>query len=244
MAGQASWRQWWQAQGQAVLFYGRQFLGESLRLGEAREAAFTLTGAGTGVGTLVHLAANPLTVPEGWQVITQAITECRMEVRDWGTPVPIPSHLNHLDSIIQMSPLGQSASRMLALISSHHQAGPKGAEFRTGDKDPWDKYYPISPHLPQIVGSKVTEVQYLQPHQYHHSRIGQKVPGIPDMAGNAGRPDVIWKSIYPSLKMRIWRMPSLIRAGGGTWLYIIMWGARTTPSYHVPYGPCKGTLGN
>ena len=38
--------------GRAVLFYGRQSLGEGLSLGEVRETAFTLTGPGILVGKL------------------------------------------------------------------------------------------------------------------------------------------------------------------------------------------------
>ena len=44
--------------GQAVLFYGRWSLGEGLSLGEARDAAFTLTGAGTWVGKSAYLNAD------------------------------------------------------------------------------------------------------------------------------------------------------------------------------------------
>ena len=51
--------------GKAVLFYGRQSLGEGLSLGEVRDTAFTLTGAGTGVGKPAYLAADPLTIQEG-----------------------------------------------------------------------------------------------------------------------------------------------------------------------------------
>ena len=42
------------------------FLEEGLSLGEARDTTFTLTGAGTWVGKSAHLAANPLTIQEGW----------------------------------------------------------------------------------------------------------------------------------------------------------------------------------
>ena len=45
----------------AVLFYGRWSLGEGLILGEARDATFTLTGAGTWVGKPAYLATDPLT---------------------------------------------------------------------------------------------------------------------------------------------------------------------------------------
>ena len=52
--------------GRAVLFYGRWSLGRGLSLGEARDATFTLAGAGTWVGKSAHLAADPLTLWEGW----------------------------------------------------------------------------------------------------------------------------------------------------------------------------------
>ena len=51
--------------GWAALFYGQQSLGEGLSLGEVRDAMFTLTGAGTWVGQLAYLAADPLTIQEG-----------------------------------------------------------------------------------------------------------------------------------------------------------------------------------
>ena len=67
--------------GKAILFYGRQSLGEDLNLGEAGDATFTLTGAGSWVGKSAHLAADPLAIQEGWQVITQGITEHQIEAR-------------------------------------------------------------------------------------------------------------------------------------------------------------------
>ena len=51
--------------GRAVLFYGRWSMGEGLSLGEARDTAFTLTGAGTWVSKPVYLATDPLTIQEG-----------------------------------------------------------------------------------------------------------------------------------------------------------------------------------
>ena len=51
--------------GRAILFYGRQSLGEGLSLGKARDATFILTGAGTWVGIPAYLAADPLTIQEG-----------------------------------------------------------------------------------------------------------------------------------------------------------------------------------
>ena len=49
----------------AVLFYGRLSLGEGLTTDEARDATFLLTGAGTWVGKLAYLTADPMTLQEG-----------------------------------------------------------------------------------------------------------------------------------------------------------------------------------
>ena len=55
--------------GRAVLFYRRHSLGESLSPDKSRDATFVLTGAGTWVGKPAYLAADPLTIQEGWQEI-------------------------------------------------------------------------------------------------------------------------------------------------------------------------------
>ena len=67
---------------------------------------------------------------------------------------------------------------------------------------------------------------------------------IPNMTDDVGRPEPVWRLIYPSLKTRMHRMPSSTRVGGGIWLYTIMWGAGIAPSFHTPSGLCKGTLEN
>ena len=50
----------------AILFYGRWSLEEGLSLGEVRDSAFKLTGAGTWVGKLAHLAVGTSTLQDGW----------------------------------------------------------------------------------------------------------------------------------------------------------------------------------
>ena len=77
--------------GRAILFYGRCLLGEGLTLDKARDAAFLLTGAVTWVGKPAYLAADPMTIQEGWWVIAQAITDCWVKVRGMGHP-----HVNPL----------------------------------------------------------------------------------------------------------------------------------------------------
>ena len=61
--------------GWAVLFYGRQSLGEGLSLGKAHDTMFMLSGALSWVGKQVQLNANVLSLWEDWQMIAQAITK-------------------------------------------------------------------------------------------------------------------------------------------------------------------------
>ena len=55
--------------GRAILFYGRHLMGEGLKVDEDRDATFPLTGAGTWVGKLAYLTANPMTIQEGRRAI-------------------------------------------------------------------------------------------------------------------------------------------------------------------------------
>ena len=48
-----------------------------------------------------------------------------------------------------------------------------------------------SPCHPQIVGLTVIGVWCQQSHQCHHCQIGQKAPGISNVADNEGRPEPI-----------------------------------------------------
>ena len=55
--------------GRAILFYGRCSMGEGLKADEARDTAFLLTGAGTWVGKLAYLTADPMMLQEGRRAI-------------------------------------------------------------------------------------------------------------------------------------------------------------------------------
>ena len=61
-------------------------MGDGLSLGESRDTAFVLTGVDTWVGKPAYLAADPLTIQEGWWEITWAITKCQKKARGPGTP--------------------------------------------------------------------------------------------------------------------------------------------------------------
>ena len=72
--------------GRAILFYGRHSMGEGLKADEARDAAFLLTGAGTWLGKMAYLTADPMTLQEGKRAITQAVLDHRVKARGPGCP--------------------------------------------------------------------------------------------------------------------------------------------------------------
>ena len=75
--------------GWAVLFYGWKSLGEGLSLGEVCDATFTLSGVIGWVGKQAHLNANPVSLGEGQQFITQGITKWCIKPRG-------PRHLHSI----------------------------------------------------------------------------------------------------------------------------------------------------
>ena len=72
--------------GRAILFYGRHSMGEGLKADEARDATFLLTGAGTWVGKLAYLTANPMMLQEGRRAIARAVSDHRVKARGPGHP--------------------------------------------------------------------------------------------------------------------------------------------------------------
>ena len=60
--------------------------GESLKADEARDTALLLTGAGTWVGKLAYLTADPMSVQEGRRAIAQVISDNRVKARGPGRP--------------------------------------------------------------------------------------------------------------------------------------------------------------
>ena len=61
-------------------------MGEGLKVDEARDATFLLTGAGMWVGKSAYLTTNPMTIQEGRRAIAQAISDNRVKVRGPGHP--------------------------------------------------------------------------------------------------------------------------------------------------------------
>ena len=229
--------------GRTVLFYGRWSLGEGLSLGEARDTAFTLTGDGSWVGKWAHLAAKPLTIWEGLQVITKAITEHRIEARGPGHPcyclaTPQPFRFYHGDEFPQEEHIKDAS---FDHQSSHHR--PQwGRDHDWQQRNP-RQVWPEPPSPSPDHGFESDEVWYQQLHQYHHNLTSQKAPSIPIMADITGKLEATWKSIYPSLKMWTQRMQSPTKVGDGSWLYTNMQGAQTVSSFPTPSIPYKSTPG-
>ena len=69
-------------------------MGEGLRAEEARDTAFLLTGAGTWVGKLAYLMADPMTIHKGRRAIAQAVSDNR--VKAMGPRHPHVNPLAHL----------------------------------------------------------------------------------------------------------------------------------------------------
>ena len=72
--------------GRAILFFGRHLMGEGLKVDEARDTTFLLTGAGTWVGKLAYFTTNPMTIQEGRRTIAQAVSDNRVKARGPGHP--------------------------------------------------------------------------------------------------------------------------------------------------------------
>ena len=107
--------------GRAVHFYGRHSLGEGLSLGKVRDATFLLTRSGPWVGKSAYLVADPLTIQEGQQAITQAITKCQIKARG-------PGHL-HMNLLTPQPfrfdcPRGSSQKDSPGDANSNHQPMP------------------------------------------------------------------------------------------------------------------------
>ena len=61
-------------------------MGEGLEADKASDATFLLTGAGTWVGKLAYLTANPMTIQEGRRAIAKAVLDNRIKARGPGHP--------------------------------------------------------------------------------------------------------------------------------------------------------------
>ena len=159
---------------------------------------------------------------EGWQLITQAITEWCIEARGPRHPCSLPPASPPFSFCKQdKSPWGvrlPTAAEQLEVprhctmieIRLYNVAGTagKGSEIHGLPQ-------PSPLHLCWTVGLRVTGVQWQLPHHYPQGLIDQGALGINTMANAAGNLEVTWKSIYLSSRMRTRRMLSPIKIGIG-----------------------------
>ena len=81
-------------------------MGEGLTADEATDAAFLLTGAGTWVGKLAYITANPMTIQKGRRAIAQAISDNRVKARGPGhSCVNLPAQQPFWFNVLRNSPL-------------------------------------------------------------------------------------------------------------------------------------------
>ena len=97
----------------AILFYGRQSLGEGLSWGEACDIMFTLWGAISWIGKQAQLNARALSPWEGCWFIAKAKPSPNgtLKLGDLDIPIPIYLHFCHSGFAIRMGPYRKRGSR-------------------------------------------------------------------------------------------------------------------------------------
>ena len=135
--------------GQAILFYGRQSLGEGCSLGKVCDTMFKLSGAISWVGKQAQVNTNAVSLWEGWWMIAQTITEWWAEASSPGCPhthLPVfpPFSFHNQDGPLQVERL-QSTNECMeeprhTCQTSHHDWGwtiQCGWDFSQRWQDQW-----------------------------------------------------------------------------------------------------------
>ena len=113
--------------GKAILFYGRCSLGEGLKVDEARDAAFLLTGAGAWVGKSAYLTSDPMTLQEGKRAIARAVLDHGVKARELGHPwVNPPAQLPFRFNTSRASPPGDQSAHEVPKDRQTPQWPPQG----------------------------------------------------------------------------------------------------------------------
>ena len=146
--------------GRAILFYGRHSMGEGLKVDKARDATFLLTGAGTLVGKLAYLTANPMAVQEGRRAIAQAILDNRVKARGPGHLWVNPQAQQPFKFNTQGPPHLEMCLYTTVLMMNEHLDCLLEAKGIIGDKGTSNLGHPGSLPLPQTMVSKVIGVHY------------------------------------------------------------------------------------
>ena len=120
-------------------------MGEGLTTDKARDATFLLTGAGTWVGKLAYLTADPMMIQEGRRAIAQAISDCRVKVRGPGRPhVNLSAQQPFWFDTLRGSPLKDASGDG----GSNHQPSPHWPSRGQEHNRCWKDQRPPSPRFP------------------------------------------------------------------------------------------------
>ena len=131
--------------GRAVLFYGRHSMGEGLTMDNARDAAFLLTGAGTWVGKLAYLTADPMTIQEGRRAIVQVVSDHQVKARGPGhARVNLPTQQHFWFDPPRSSPLKDVTGDG----GSNHHLSPHQPSRNQECNRCWRDQRPQSPQFP------------------------------------------------------------------------------------------------
>ena len=118
---------------------------EGLRADGARDATFLITGAGTWVGKLAYLTADPMTIHEGRRAIAQAISDNRVKAR--GPRHPCVNLLAHQP--FHFNPLRNFPPKdMLRDDSSNYPPSPHRPSRGCKCNSQWGDHRPQLPRFP------------------------------------------------------------------------------------------------
>ena len=179
--------------GRAVLFYWRHLMGEGLTMEEARDTTFLLTGAGTWVGKSAYLTADPMTIQEGRWAMAQAVMDGWVKVRGPGHPCvnPPAQQLFRFDPPRGSPIKDTSRNGGSDCQPSPHQ--PLRGQDTIDVGETKGLHHLSSPHLPHIMGLRVTGVHYQWLPWCHLGLTGQMDPNIPDEGDGTERMELTWR---------------------------------------------------
>ena len=146
-----------------------------------------------GLGNQPYLAADPMTVQEGWRAIAQAVTDWQVKARGPGHPcVNLPTQQPFRFGHPRDSPLKDTWG-MLVLTVSHCHTSPQEAKTATDIGGSKGNHCFSYHHLPWTAGLRVIGAHYQWLHWCCPCQIDQRDPGIPNMGGNTEKMGPIWR---------------------------------------------------
>ena len=248
------WQVWPNRSSRAVLFYGRQSLGEGLSLGEAHNAMFMLSEGISQVCKQAQLNANALSLCKGWWVIVQAITEWHTEVRGPRHPCTHLPAFCHLGFMIMAGPEEErppSADKHIedprhTHWTSQHDWGQVQQWGWDHSWMWWELWAALPPLLSPLLSCRFKSNR-------SSISISSSVSSRSNRSGGSRHshhgwchrePGAMWKSTYQSSKMRTQKIPSHIKVGVGTWWCITTLGAEITPFSPILSAPYKAIQGS